>query len=135
MVHSTKSVNLKSLVKSLYTWGHIALWGGAAHIPSYSDPHVLPGAGGEELQLLPSAATGKAGEGIVPDLAAFYPEKYPVTLGKRKPHKFALFFSYGLTLKFSLYILLQTRSCVAHPGIHLPPQFTLMYPMLQIQRP
>jgi len=50
MVHGTKSVNLKTLVRSFYTRGHITLWGGAACIPSHTDPHILPRAGGEELQ-------------------------------------------------------------------------------------
>lgn len=74
MVHSTKSVNLKSLVKSLYTQGYIALWGGAAHIPSYSDPHVLPGAGGEELQCcssFPLLPQEKPVRGLCPTLLPF----------------------------------------------------------------
>lgn len=71
----------------------------------------------------------------VPDLGAFYPEKYAVMLGKSKPQKFNLFFLYILTSKFSLYILLQTRSCITYPGIHLPPQLSLTYSVFQNQRP
>lgn len=45
-----------------------------------------------------------------------------VMLGKTQCQKFKLFFLHILTLKFSVHILLQSRSCITYPASHLPPQ-------------